>query len=115
MKYIYTLVNLTYIFTCFLMEYSFSNFFLDHTDMEQIHGTFCSDVIELVKNVLAETTASQMAGSKGGPGGRRGAPPLPTKKRLSQRLPTRNEQAEASGIDPEIYQKQLEALSAVGT
>jgi len=34
---------------------------------------------------------------------------------LSQRLPTRNEQAEASGIDPEIYQKQLEALSAVGT
>ena len=85
------------------------------TDMEQIHGTFCSDVIELVKNVLADTTASQMAGSKGGPDGRRGAPPLPTRKRVSQRRPTRNEQAEASGIDPETYQRQLEALSAVGT
>ena len=77
------------------------------TEMEQLHGTFCTDLLDMAKVVLNQAANSQMAGA---PSARR-APPLPSKPAE----PSRMEQAIAVGVDPAVYQAQMEALNAIGS
>jgi hypothetical protein len=84
------------------------------TNMQQLHGTYCAETMQLASGVLAETTAAQMANRASSPR-RAAAPPLPARRAPAPALPTRKEQAAAVGVAPETYQRQMEALSAVGT
>jgi len=78
-------------------------------NMQQLHGTFCDDLLHTCEILLSDTASSQMAGRP--PPTPRRAPPLPAKAPK----PSRKQQAMENGVDPVVYQAQMEALNAVGS
>jgi myosin heavy subunit len=70
-------------------------------NMQQLHGTFCSDLLHTAEILLTSTASSQI-GSKEPP---HRAPPMPAKMKI-----TREQQAIEIGVDPAIYQAQMEGM-----
>ena len=77
-------------------------------NMQQLHGLFCADLLQTAEVCLSSTASSQMSDR---PKPRRSAPPMPAKAPE----PSRKQQALDVGVDPVVYQAQMEALNAVGS
>lgn len=85
-------------------------------DMEENHGTFCTQELLLARQLLNHSAESQMEGKRKSV---HKAPPLAHVRQSlgisSQAATAEVEAAAEKGIDPEVYHAQADALNAIGS